>query len=144
MEAAGQAPSDTAVVATTEMTPEGAAVTAPLTADSAEVSDWQFPAPAEPVPLAAQVAAAPVASAPAASAPAGSPLASALAAAVPASGPTSARVPEAAPPAPAPGPVGPDAELARRLAAWENRITVPDSGYARLHHLHVQGGGHWR
>ena len=32
-----------------------------------------------------------------------------------------------------------DAELAARLAKWENLIKAPDSGYARLHHIHVQG-----
>lgn len=32
-----------------------------------------------------------------------------------------------------------DADLAARLAKWENLIKAPDSGYARLHHLHVQG-----
>jgi dihydroxy-acid dehydratase len=32
-----------------------------------------------------------------------------------------------------------DAELAARLAKWENRIQPPESGYALLHHTHVQG-----
>ena len=32
-----------------------------------------------------------------------------------------------------------DEELAARLAKWENRIQPPDSGYALLHHNHVQG-----
>ena len=32
-----------------------------------------------------------------------------------------------------------DAELAARLAKWVARIMPPESGYARLHHLHVQG-----
>ncbi len=32
-----------------------------------------------------------------------------------------------------------DAELAGRLAKWENRIQPPESGYALLHHNHVQG-----
>jgi dihydroxy-acid dehydratase len=32
-----------------------------------------------------------------------------------------------------------DADLAARLAKWENRITPPASGYALLHHQHVQG-----
>jgi dihydroxy-acid dehydratase len=32
-----------------------------------------------------------------------------------------------------------DAELAARLAVWENRIIPPASGYALLHHQHVQG-----
>ena len=32
-----------------------------------------------------------------------------------------------------------DAELAGRLAKWENRIQPPESGYALLHHTHVQG-----
>ncbi len=32
-----------------------------------------------------------------------------------------------------------DAELAARLAKWENRIVPPTSGYALLHHHHVQG-----
>ena len=32
-----------------------------------------------------------------------------------------------------------DAELAARLAKWQNRITPPASGYALLHHTHVQG-----
>ena len=32
-----------------------------------------------------------------------------------------------------------DDELAARLAAWVNRITPPASGYALLHHQHVQG-----
>ena len=30
-----------------------------------------------------------------------------------------------------------DAELAARLAKWQTRITVPASGYALLHHIHV-------
>ena len=33
----------------------------------------------------------------------------------------------------------PDAEIARRLAAWENPVVPPASGYARLFHDHVQG-----
>ena len=33
----------------------------------------------------------------------------------------------------------PDAELAARLAKWQNRIIPPASGYALLHHNHVQG-----
>ncbi len=32
-----------------------------------------------------------------------------------------------------------DADLAARLAKWQNLIKAPDSGYARLHHLHVEG-----
>ena len=32
-----------------------------------------------------------------------------------------------------------DAELAARLAKWTTRIKAPDSGYALLHHTHVQG-----
>ena len=32
-----------------------------------------------------------------------------------------------------------DAELAARLAKWQSRIVPPPSGYALLHHLHVQG-----
>jgi dihydroxy-acid dehydratase len=32
-----------------------------------------------------------------------------------------------------------DEELAARLAKWQNRIVPPPSGYALLHHLHVQG-----
>ncbi len=32
-----------------------------------------------------------------------------------------------------------DAEIARRLAAWQNPIVPPPSGYARLFHDHVQG-----
>ena len=32
-----------------------------------------------------------------------------------------------------------DAELARRLAAWTAQISVPESGYAMLHHAHVMG-----
>jgi dihydroxy-acid dehydratase len=32
-----------------------------------------------------------------------------------------------------------DTELAERLAKWQNRIVPPPSGYALLHHLHVQG-----
>jgi L-arabonate dehydrase len=32
-----------------------------------------------------------------------------------------------------------DAELAARLAAWVNRVTPPASGYALMHHQHVQG-----
>jgi dihydroxy-acid dehydratase len=32
-----------------------------------------------------------------------------------------------------------DADLAARLAVWENRIIPPASGYALLHHQHVQG-----
>jgi dihydroxy-acid dehydratase len=33
----------------------------------------------------------------------------------------------------------PDAEIARRLTAWENPVVPPASGYARLFHDHVQG-----
>ncbi|UOA29170.1 L-arabinonate dehydratase [Pseudosulfitobacter sp. DSM 107133] len=33
----------------------------------------------------------------------------------------------------------PDDEIARRLAAWENPVVPPASGYARLFHDHVQG-----
>ncbi|KEJ94288.1 dihydroxyacid dehydratase [Pseudosulfitobacter pseudonitzschiae] len=33
----------------------------------------------------------------------------------------------------------PDAEIARRLAAWKNPVVPPASGYARLFHDHVQG-----
>ena len=33
----------------------------------------------------------------------------------------------------------PDAELAARLAKWQNHIVPPASGYALLHHAHVQG-----
>ncbi len=32
-----------------------------------------------------------------------------------------------------------DEELAARLAKWQSRIVPPPSGYALLHHLHVQG-----
>jgi dihydroxy-acid dehydratase len=32
-----------------------------------------------------------------------------------------------------------DAELAARLAAWVTRVTPPASGYALMHHQHVQG-----
>jgi dihydroxy-acid dehydratase len=32
-----------------------------------------------------------------------------------------------------------DADLADRLAKWETRIVPPESGYALLHHRHVQG-----
>jgi len=32
-----------------------------------------------------------------------------------------------------------DAELAKRLAAWTTRVQAPASGYALLHHQHVQG-----
>jgi dihydroxy-acid dehydratase len=32
-----------------------------------------------------------------------------------------------------------DEELAMRLAKWQSRIVPPPSGYALLHHLHVQG-----
>ena len=32
-----------------------------------------------------------------------------------------------------------DAELAARLAKWSSRVTPPASGYALLHHQHVQG-----
>jgi dihydroxy-acid dehydratase len=32
-----------------------------------------------------------------------------------------------------------DEELAARLSRWQATILPPDSGYARLHHLHVQG-----
>ena len=32
-----------------------------------------------------------------------------------------------------------DADLAARLAKWQTKVKAPDSGYARLHHLHVQG-----
>ncbi|MBC7737815.1 MAG: dihydroxy-acid dehydratase [Candidatus Saccharibacteria bacterium] len=32
-----------------------------------------------------------------------------------------------------------DADLSARLAKWQNTITPPASGYALLHHLHVQG-----
>jgi L-arabonate dehydrase len=32
-----------------------------------------------------------------------------------------------------------DEELARRLAAWQPRVTPPESGYAMLHHKHVMG-----
>ena len=32
-----------------------------------------------------------------------------------------------------------DAELAKRLAAWESHIKVPEAGYAFLHHAHVMG-----
>ena len=32
-----------------------------------------------------------------------------------------------------------DADLAARLAKWQNRIKPPESGYALLHHNHVQG-----
>ena len=32
-----------------------------------------------------------------------------------------------------------DSELAERLAKWQSRIVPPPSGYALLHHLHVQG-----
>ena len=32
-----------------------------------------------------------------------------------------------------------DAELARRLAAWQSHIKVPEAGYAFLHHAHVMG-----
>ena len=32
-----------------------------------------------------------------------------------------------------------DADLAARLAKWENHIKPPESGYALLHHQHVQG-----
>ena len=32
-----------------------------------------------------------------------------------------------------------DAELAARLAKWEPRIMIPDSGYALMHHTHVEG-----
>ncbi|MEY4697453.1 MAG: hypothetical protein RIT14_1881, partial [Pseudomonadota bacterium] len=33
----------------------------------------------------------------------------------------------------------PEAEIARRMAAWTPRVAPPDSGYARLHHSHVMG-----
>jgi dihydroxy-acid dehydratase len=33
----------------------------------------------------------------------------------------------------------PEAEIARRLAAWTPPAEVPESGYARLFHVHVQG-----
>jgi dihydroxy-acid dehydratase len=33
----------------------------------------------------------------------------------------------------------PEAEIARRLAAWTPPTEVPESGYARLFHVHVQG-----
>ena len=33
----------------------------------------------------------------------------------------------------------PEAELAARLAAWRPVVEVPPSGYAYLHHQHVQG-----
>ncbi len=32
-----------------------------------------------------------------------------------------------------------DADLAARLAKWQNRISPPASGYALMHHMHVQG-----
>ena len=32
-----------------------------------------------------------------------------------------------------------DEDLAARLAKWENRVTPPESGYALMHHTHVQG-----
>lgn len=33
----------------------------------------------------------------------------------------------------------PEAELAKRLSEWTTTVTVPDAGYARLFHSHVQG-----
>ncbi|MEO6300477.1 MAG: L-arabinonate dehydratase [Paracoccaceae bacterium] len=32
-----------------------------------------------------------------------------------------------------------DAELAKRLAAWQSHVVVPESGYAFIHHAHVMG-----
>ena len=33
----------------------------------------------------------------------------------------------------------PEAEIAARLAAWQNPVARPNSGYAQLFHDHVQG-----